>query len=332
MTYPSASGAPLPQLSPAARPTMYFIGVSTGQSMIMKVFPAWRRILGLGECELRGIDLAIHDEPERYRSVVRFIREDPLCLGALVTTHKIDLLRAARDMFDDLDPYAGLLGEVSSISKRNGRLFGAAKDPITSGLALRAFLPAGTWERSRADAFLLGAGGSSIALSIHLADRSYGADRPARLFISNRSPGRLDALRAIHKACGLDVPVHYILTPRPEDNDAVLGTLAPGSLVANATGLGKDAPGSPLSDAAAFPDHAWAWDFNYRGDLGFLRQARSQADGKALHVEDGWLYFLFGWLAVISEVFHREIPLRGPGFEQLRSAAERQRTERGAST
>ena len=41
----------------------------------------------------------------------------------------------AGDMFEYLDPYAEMFGEMSSISKKEGRLEGYAKDPITSGLA-----------------------------------------------------------------------------------------------------------------------------------------------------------------------------------------------------
>ena len=37
---------------PAKRPTMYFVGVTTGQSSIMKMFPIWAKELGLD---------AIHD-------------------------------------------------------------------------------------------------------------------------------------------------------------------------------------------------------------------------------------------------------------------------------
>ena len=106
-------------------------------------------------------------------------------------------------------------------------------------------------------------------------------------------------------------------TPRPEDNDALTRTLPPGSLVVNATGLGKDAPGSPITDAAPFPDHGYAWDFNYRGDLVFLDQARRQEAARRLHVEDGWRYFIHGWLAVIADVFHRDIPVAGKVFEEL---------------
>jgi shikimate 5-dehydrogenase len=304
---------------------MHFIGVSTAKSMIMRVFPAWARFLGLGDCGIRGIDLPRHDLPERYRAVVSFIRDDPLSLGALVTTHKIDLLRAARDLFDGLDEYATAMGEVSAISKRHGKLLGAAKDPITSGLALEAFLPPGHWESSGAEAFLIGAGGSSVALSSYLARRDHGANRPRRIVVSNRSPARLEEMRAVHRRLSVDLPVDYVLAPAPADNDMQLRELAPRSLVANATGLGKDEPGSPLTDASVFPAGGFAWDFNYRGDLAFLRQARAQQAGRHLHVEDGWRYFIHGWLAVIADVFHRDIPSRGAVFDELCRIAERQR-------
>jgi shikimate 5-dehydrogenase len=305
---------------------MYFIGVSTSRSLIMRVFPAWAEHLQLGPCTLRGVDLALHDAPERYRQVVEFIRDDPLSLGALVTTHKIDLFLAARDLFDGLDPAAETLGELSSISKRGGRLLGAARDAVTGGRALSAFLPAGHWERSGADAFLMGAGGSAIALSCFLAARERGADRPRRIIVSNRSSARLERLRAIHRQLGVNIPVDYVLAGSTGENDAVLGGLPPGSLAANATGLGKDAPGSPLSDNACFPPRSYAWDFNYRGELVFLSQARRQAPGQGLVIEDGWRYFIHGWLAVIADVFGRDLPSSGPAFDELAAIAERERS------
>ena len=112
------------------RPTFYFIGVTTGKSAMMRLFPLWTQALGRPEVVLEGVDLKLHDTREAYRQAVAQIKYDPLSLGALVTTHKIDLLDATRDMFDYLDPYAVLCDEVSSISKRDGRLEGHAKDPI----------------------------------------------------------------------------------------------------------------------------------------------------------------------------------------------------------
>ena len=309
----------------AKRRTMYFIGVTTGQSSIMKVFPRWAQYLKLGEVRIEGIDCKWHDQREVYRRVVQFIKDDPLSMGALVTTHKIDLLAACRDLFDVLDPYAELMGEVSSISKRGGWLVGHAKDPITSGLALEAFLPAGHWQKTAAEALVLGAGGSSIALTSYMMDERHGPNRPARIIVTNRSEGRLEEIRRIHGKIGLTVPVEYHHTPRAEDNDALMAGLRPGSLVANATGLGKDAPGSPITNAAMFPEGGLAWDFNYRGELTFLDQAKAQQKRRRLQVEDGWVYFLHGWQRVIAEVFDIEIPTEGPVFEEMSRIAREAR-------
>ena len=303
----------------AAKPTIYFIGVTTGKSSIMKVFPAWAKYLKLGDVAIKGFDLKLHDEPARYREVVDFIKRDPLSLGALVTTHKIDLLKACRDQFDELDEYAQLMGEVSSISKHNGQLVGHAKDPISSGLALDAFLPARHWEKTGAEAFVLGAGGSAIAITWHMMNGGHG---PAKIIVANRSAPRLHEMQEIHKKIRTKMPVEYHETSKPELSDALLARLKPGSLVINATGLGKDAPGSPLTDAAVFPQNGWVWEFNYRGNLVFLEQARRQQQQRHLTIEDGWVYFLHGWTRVVAEVFHVEIPVRGPVFEEISRIAK----------
>ena len=111
--------------------------------------------------------------------------------------------------------------------------------------------------------------------------------------------------------------LQYVHAPAAADNDALLATLAPRSIVMNATGLGKDAPGSPLTDAAVFPEDGLAWDFNYRGELAFLDQARAQEQARGLTIEDGWVYFIHGWTRVMAEVFHIDIPTSGPQFDEL---------------
>jgi len=291
---------------PAAVPTMYFVGVTTSQSSIMQVFPCWAEALG-SDAVLVGIDVAIHAPDEEYRQVVDFIRDDPLSMGALVTTHKIDLLTAARDRFDELDPYASILGEVSSISKRGDRLLGHAKDPITSGLALEACLPADWWRRTGSEALIFGAGGSALAVSMYMMEPNHGVDRPSKVVVTNRSLPRLEEMERIHRQLDYGVPCEYHHCPDFVDNDRVMATMPEGTVVMNATGLGKDRPGSPVTDAALFPERGLAWDFNYRGDLRFLEQARSQRRARDLMVEDGWTYFVHGWTQVIAEVFDIEI-------------------------
>ncbi len=305
----------------ATRPTFYFIGVTTGKSSIMKVFPEWAKFLALPDVVIKGIDFKPHDEPDNYREAVKFIKNDPLARGALVTTHKIDLLKACRDFFEELDPYARIMGEISCISKRSGKLIGHAKDPISSGLAMEAFLPPRYWAQTGAAALLLGAGGASIAITSYLMQTCQGANQPSKIIVTNRSQARLDEIRHFHQKLETDVPTDYFLTPEPDDNDAVLRDLPLGSLVVNATGLGKDAPGSPLTGAAEFPDRGVVWELNYRGNLIFLDQAEAQRASRHLRIEDGWVYFIHGWTQVIAEVFDIDIPEKGPRFDQLSKIA-----------
>jgi len=281
------------------------------------VFPEWAKYLDLGDCPIRGIDCKQHDDPKVYRKVVSFLKDDELSLGGLVTTHKIDLLEAARDLFDCLGPHAELLGEVSCISKRDGGLWGHAKDPIAGGLALEAFVPDGYWRDRDAEVCILGAGGSSLALTVYLMSLRAEDDRPARIYVTNRSTKRLGHMKAVHEKMPRTVPVEYIHCPGPGDNDKVANRLKAGSIVINATGLGKDAPGSPVTDEAIFPENGFAWEFNYRGDLAFLDQANARKPSRGLHVEDGWVYFIHGWTRVVAEVFHVDIPTEGPVFDKL---------------
>lgn len=317
---------PADRFRAATSPTLHFIGVSTGQSSIMTVFPRWADALGLGVCAINGIDLPLGAPAQSYRDVVSFIRDDPRSMGALVTAHKIDLLHASADLFDRLDTHAESLHEVSCLSKRDGLLIGHAKDPISARLALQAIVPEGHWQRSAAagaggDVFLIGAGGATTAITWNLMRPRHSADRPRRIVVSDVNAARLDGLRRFHGSLGSDVAVEYVLSASTGQNDDILRTLPEGSLVVNATGLGKDRPGSPLGAEARFPPGGIVWELNYRGDLLFLDRAEAQASTSGLSTFDGWNYFLHGWTQVISEVFAIEIPPSGPVFEKLSALA-----------
>jgi shikimate dehydrogenase len=293
-------------LAPATLPTMYFIGVTTAKSSIMKVFPKWSNILGLG-AQIAGFDAPIHAPPETYRSIVRHIKNDPLSVGALVTSHKIDLWEATKGLFEYLDPYAELCGEVSCISKRHGGLEGYAKDPISSGLAWEAFVEPGHWGRTAGHVMCIGAGGTAVAISVYVAGLPSAADRPRKFVAINRSQTRLDKLRAIHARLDTDIAFDYVLNDDPVSNDEIMAALPVGSMVINATGMGKDRPGSPITENGLFPKDGLVWELNYRGELDFLHQARRQAKQRNLTVADGWIYFVYGWSEAIAEVFHLEL-------------------------
>jgi shikimate dehydrogenase len=282
-----------------------FIGVTTAQSSIMQIFPRWRDVLELGaDVEIVGWDLPIHAPPQCYRQAVTALRADPANLGGLITTHKIDLYQAASDLFDEIDTYARLLAELSCIAKRNGRLLGWAKDPISAGRALARMLGAGSFRRTGAQVLCFGAGGAGRAIILYLLTRPQADDRPSRIIVTDRDGSRLERLQTLRQQLNSDVAIECIQNVDPVVNNALVAGLPAGSLVINATGMGKDLPGSPVTDAVRFPEGGIAWDLNYRGELDFLRQAYASG---TVRVEDGWQYFIFGWTTAIEEVFNRPI-------------------------
>ena len=99
----------------------------------------------------------------------------------------------------------------------------------------------------------------------------------------------------------------YVHADKDYKNDEVINFLHEGSLVVNATGAGKDRPGTPVSRGVKFPKNSYVWDFNYRGSLEFLQEAEIQKNERKLCVEDGWTYFICGWALAIGKVFDIEM-------------------------
>ena len=256
---------------------MYFIGVSTAQSSIHRIFPHWAAQAGVRDPALLGIDIPIDATPNQYRAAVYTILQDPTTQGALITTHKVGIYEHAADLFTEFDPDARRLGEVSCIVKRGARLTGLAMDTVAGPLALQAL----NWHGPAA--LILGAGGAGLALAVSL---------PGDVILTDISAARLEKVRHLTSARCEQVA-------SPEDNDRLLAALPPGSLIVNATGMGKDRPGAPITPQARFPLDALAWDLNYRGELLFLDYARAQG----IRAADGWEYFLHGWTQIMARVF-----------------------------
>lgn len=292
---------PDPRVAPR-QPTLYFIGVTTGKSSAQRMFPLWMEELGRSDVVLAGLDFPIHAGAAAYRAAVPAIKRHPLALGAIVTTHKIDLVESCRDLIDELEPDAALLGEISSLAKRGDRLVGRATDPSAGGLSLGAFLPPGHFGRTGAHVLCFGAGGSATALALHFAHAPQRADRPSRMILVDRSQERLDRLRRILLQIDSAIDFQLIRSENPREHDYITTALPARSLIVNATGMGKDLPGSPLTDRVDFPNYAYIWDFNYRGELLFLKQARLQQNDRNLTVVDGWTYFVNGWSQVIAHI------------------------------
>jgi shikimate dehydrogenase len=302
-----------------------FIGVTTGSSSIMRIWPRWREVLGLGsDVELVGRDIAVGAPPEAYRQAVRELIDDPGAVGALVTTHKIGVYQEGRDLLAGVDELAELCGEVSCLARRDGGLHGWAKDPVAAGRTLEGLLSPSHFRDGGGHVLCMGAGGSGTAIALYLLARRSGGDHPDRLIVTDRSPERLARLGAILGRVDHDSTVELAEADRHEQ---LLEELPPRSLVVNATGMGKDVEGSPLGDAPRFPEQSVVWELNYRGELDFLRQARAQTEVRGLTVEDGWIYFINGWSAVTEEVFQR--PISDEDLRVLAAEAEFARPDGG---
>lgn len=291
--------------------------MSTAQSAAVRLFPAWAKEFGVDDVHLVGCDLPVGAEERRYRDVVDRIKRNDRAAGALITTHKIDLFEACRDLFDDVDAYAGLCEETSCLAKRGSRLVAFATDPVSSRRAFDDF----HGSQAAGDVLCLGGGGSATAITVQLIERRLAS----RITVVDRSPDRLARIRAVHQRVGAGASVDYVENGDPITNDRLVGELPASSLVINATGLGKDLPGSPITGRAVFPEDGYAWDVNYRGDLSFLRQARAQSQTRRLHVEDGWRYFIHGWAVVMGHVF--DINVEGELTDRLSAIAESERPE-----
>ena len=234
--------------------------------------------LGLADAVIKGVDFPPPCARGRVSLGGRIPEERPVSLGALVTTHKIDLYHACLDQFDAIDRHARLHGrdELPVEARRPARL--PRQGPDLFGPGARRLPARSPFRADRRRGVLDGR--RWVDDRAHLASHATGPrrDRPTRIVVSNRSPARLEEIRRIHAELGSGVPTEYVLAaPTPRDNDAVLASFEPGSLVINATGLGKDAPGSPADRRRrGFPNTRIAWDLNYRGELVFLDQARAQ--------------------------------------------------------
>ena len=306
---------------PATKPTLYFIGVTTSKSSIMNLFPKWAKYLRLGDCEIKGVDFMPHDETTKYRDCVEFIKKDPLSKGALVTTHKIDIFLSCADQFDYLDEHSTIMGEISCISKDGNKLLGHAKDPISSDLALKRILPEDHWKENGGEVLCLGAGGAAIAILYNLNKQKQNKNQPSKIFVTDIMKSRLESIKQIYRKFETNIPIELHQCFETINNDKLPTNLKTHSLIINATGMGKDKPGSPFTWNVQYPQSSIVWELNYRGELIFLDQAEAQREKKNLTIHDGWVYFIHGWFEVIAEVFQLDIKNSGDYFESLSEIA-----------
>lgn len=274
-------------------PVVLFIGIRTGGSLIHTVFDRWAAALDR-PWTLRGVDLPIDTSPETYRRLLAAMRANPAVAGAVITAHKLRLYRACAEELTERDRLVDLTHEVNTLVA-GATAAGYANDagsltmilPTLGSLAGRHVL-------------CFGAGGAATALllALHL---DLGTERPQReppanIVFADIDPAALTELRAVADRIGARPRLVHL--SGPGDADRLVTEVAGRALVINATGLGKDVPGSPVTDRAPLGQAITAWDLNYRGDLTFLRQATTHGATTV----DGWDYFVAGWAGALTAI------------------------------
>ena len=300
-------------MSESGKRHILFIGVTTGASRIMDLFPRWAPLLGTTAI-LTGLDLPLDAGREQYRHVVETIATQADTLGAVITSHKLNLFAASRDLFSSFDPLARLTREANVIAKREG-LVAYARDPQAIVKTLDSMLGTGTWPRPNQQILCFGAGGAATAIALSVLRSVDSLDQtltpratlPAKMHFVDVRSERLAAMSRVVQGLGASERCEFHLHTYPADNDALLRGLPAGSLIINATGMGKDLPGKPVTNYAKFPPGATVWDLNYRGELAFLSLARTQAQALGLSVYDGWCYFLHGWMQALQPILGMEL-------------------------
>ncbi len=284
-------------------PLFLFVGISTAGSSIHRMFPRWAPAFN-PEARVLGVDLPPDAPAEVFRRLVGDMGVNPDIRGAVVTSHKVRLFASCSDLFDFTSPLVDIAHEVNSISSSGG-LHAFATDPIALDAVIGEVRPRAV---DPAPIVCLGSGGSAAALALtHLLDieqtLSVGRVVPRRavdgaLTIVARRASALPELEELLSRLPESDRIQLTVAVDSRERTSLTASQPAGSLVINATGLGKTEAGSPVDGAHAFPAGAVAWDFNYRGPLTFLEQAREAG----VRTEDGWDYFLAGWSTALAAI------------------------------
>ncbi|MFZ5814473.1 MAG: shikimate dehydrogenase [Bacillota bacterium] len=240
----------------------------------------------LGHPVGHSISPAMHNAAFRAQSmnaVYGAFDVEPSCLGAAVEGIRalgflgvnvtIPHKEAVIPFLDEVAPTARQVGAVNTIVNRGGRLIGYNTD----GWGFISSLEEYRIKVTGIHAVVLGAGGASRAVAMHLAMAGV-----RRLTISNRTPERAEALATEVSRVEGRVAVGAVEAGSSEERRALMDA----GLVVNCTPLGMhpDVTSTPIEEINLLPQGAVVYDTVYRPmETRLLREARI----RGLHVLSG---------------------------------------------
>jgi shikimate dehydrogenase len=304
------------------RSQIWFVGVSTAGSTALTAFPSWARSLNL-DAVLVGVDVDQNAPSDAYRQLVARFRASADVIGAVITGHKARFFEAAGDQLDAVSDAARACREISVLRRDADRICGTAIEVRSSGTALTELIPADHWATSAGELLILGTGGTAAALIAAIFDSPRaGSGCPPAVHLIDLVPDRAERLAEHlgHLSPGTAVSVQGV-----DQAGSVLARLPAASLIVNATGVGKDVPGSPIPLPAQWPDQATFWEINYRGELPLLKDATAQTPARQLNVHDGWKLFIAGWIEALGAILDRQLTTEDRGAIERAALAARGR-------
>jgi shikimate dehydrogenase len=286
------------------RRKIWFVGVSTAGSAALAAFPAWARSLCV-EADLLGVDLAKDSTGDTYRQLVTDFRHSREVIGAVITGHKARLFETVREQLDAVDDAARGCREISVLYRNGDCVCGTAVEVRSSRAVLSEIAPERHWATTHGELLMLGAGGTAASLiSALFHGRGAGSGVPSAVHLIDLVRPRAELLAECltRVSSGTATRIYSV-----ERASLVLSRLPSGSLVVNATGVGKDIAGSPVPLPARWPREGIFWELNYRGELPLLRDAIRQARARGLAVHDGWKLFVAGWSEALAAILNRQL-------------------------
>lgn len=291
-----------------------FLGVSTKNSSVNKTFPYWMKEID-SNAALYGMDLSLNSPRKSYLEFIE-MATCPDVVGALITSHKTDVFRHGQSFFSDISQDATELKEISSIrhNTSTGELFAHNTDIVGSRRALAELTTKNErWLNGDGNITILGAGGACLSL-LKALERYQNFS--GKIFLTEKSLDRISEIKDILDRLNLNI----IIEPS-ENTEDVIRSSGAAPLVINATGVGKDIQGSPISNIDCIGREATVWELNYRGDLTLLNDLRETISSNNLIIQDGWDFFVDGWMNNIC--FGLSIPISDDLSIKFQKAAER---------
>jgi len=153
--------------APPAKPTVYVVGSETLPEGLLDVYPKWARRFGHRSTAIVPVAAPSEADGAGYRRFVDFLRDEYHAVGAIMVSNASTLFEHTRQMFDEFDDDAELLGEIGVVIRTPGTLTTLAPAKRAAQQAYEQLFGEAS---NPAEALIIGATGPARALAMALSE------------------------------------------------------------------------------------------------------------------------------------------------------------------